>query len=158
MTKNVPCASPAEIALLRAQCLKYKEGAEILEKYSNATLAQHIYNGAGPDAWTADLRAILTKAMEIFSPVVLIHDTQYFESDGSYGSFKKTAKIWKVNTRKILDAEYPLWTLDMLSREYRIRRAYWWGVMEATNKAIAGRSAYEAYQSACRARAEVKNA
>ena len=38
----------------------------------------------------------------------------------------------------------------MLKRAYRVERAYWWGVMKASNAAIATETAFEAYCSAAR--------
>ena len=146
---NDPCATPEEIARLREQCLAYDlEGAEILEKYTNSALARDVYNGAGPDSWVPAAREILTKAMSLFSPAVLIHDAQYTESNGSREGFEETVRFWVVNTRKIFDAEFPLWTLKMLKRAYRIERAYWWSIMKASNAAIATETAFEAYCSA----------
>ena len=148
---NDPCATPEEIARLREQCLLYDlEGAEILEKYTNSALSLDVYNGAGPDSWVPAAREILTKAMSLFSPAVLIHDAQYTESNGSREGFEETVRFWVVNTRKIFDAEFPLWTLKMLKRAYRVERAYWWGVMKASNAAIATETAFEAYQAAAR--------
>ena len=45
----------------------------------------------------------------------------------------------------IFDDQYPLWTLKMLYREYRLRRAYWWSVMQATTIAISGDEARKAW-------------
>ena len=99
---NDPCATPEEIARLREQCLLYDlEGAEILEKYTNSALSLDVYNGAGPDSWVPAAREILTKAMSLFSPAVLIHDAQYTESNGSREGFEETVRFWVVNTRKI---------------------------------------------------------
>ena len=86
--------------------------------------------------------------MSLFSPAVLIHDAQYTESNGSREGFEETVRFWVVNTRKIFDAEFPLWTLKMLKRAYRIERAYWWSIMKASNAAIATETAFEAYCSA----------
>lgn len=157
MTTNVQCADPDEIARLRELCLIYElEAADILDKYSNSALAREVYNGAGPDAWDPKARAALTAAMRLFKPVVLIHDTQFFESDATHESFAETVRIWKANTRKIFDAEYPLRTLKMLLRSYRAERAYWWSVMEASNSAIGGNAAYQAYRNAFLHRKDLK--
>ena len=148
---NEPCSTPEEIARLREQCLAYDlEGAEILEKYTNLALALDVYNGAGPDSWVPAAREILTNAMSLFAPVVLIHDAQFTESTGSREGFEETVRCWTVNTRKIFDAFFPLWTLKMLKRSYRIERAYWWSIMKASNAAIASDIAFEAYCSAAR--------
>ena len=146
---NDPCATSEEIARLREQCLAYDlEGAEILENYTNSALALDVYNGAGPDSWVPAAREILTNAMSLFAPVVLIHDAQFTESTGSREGFEETVHCWTVNTRKIFDAEFPLWTLKMLKRAYRVERAYWWGVMKASHAAT--ETAFEAYQAAAR--------
>lgn len=148
-----------EVAGLREKCLAYAlEGAEILEKYSNAELARDVYNGAGPDSWIPEVRTVLTNAMALFAPCVMIHDAQFTESDGTREGFAETVRCWTVNTRKIFDAEYPLWTWKMVARSYRISRAYWWGIMRAGNTAIAGEIAFSAYQAANQKRQENKNA
>lgn len=156
---NDPCATPEEIARLREQCLAYNlEGVDILSKYTNSALALDVYNGAGPDSWVPAAREILTKAMSLFAPAVLIHDAQYTESNGSREGFEETVRCWTVNTRKIFDAEFPLWTLKMLKRAYRVERAYWWGVMKTSNAAIATERAFEAYCSAGNRQTRGKNA
>ena len=139
-----------ELAFLRFECGRYNlDGREILDRYTDAELST-IYNGAA--------REILTKAMSLFSPVVLIHDAQYTESTGRREDFEETVRCWTVNTRKIFDAEFPLWTLKMLKRSYRIERAYWWGVMKTSNAAIATETAFEAYCSAANRQTKEKNA
>ena len=99
-----------------------------------------------------------TAAMSLFSPAVLIHDAQYTESNGSREGFEETVRFWVVNTRKIFDAEFPLWTLKMLKRAYRIERAYWWSIMKASNAAIETETAFEAYCSAANRQTKEKNA
>ena len=83
-----------EIAELRRLCGKYElAGREILAEYSDAELAG-MYNGAGPDAWPDDLRGLLTRAMLLFKPAVLIHDVQYTFSDGTETGFAQTVSDW----------------------------------------------------------------
>lgn len=121
---------------LREEAEKYNlRGVELLEKYSDAELAKW-YNGAGPDSWPEEFRHLLTTAMELFAPVVLIHDVQYTFSDGTDEGFNKTVKDWKENCQIIFDAEYPFWTIRQLDREYRLKRTYWWGIMKASTIAI----------------------
>ena len=46
----------------------------------------------------------------------------------------------------IFDDNYPLWTWRwLLSREYRLRRAYWWSVMKTATIAISGDEARKAW-------------
>ena len=133
-------------------CEKYElEGLRTVEKYTLEELAQ-IYNGAGPDSWIPAARDVLTALMELFEPVVLIHDVQFSESDALHETFERTVDVWKQNCKKIFDAEYPLWTWRQLSASYRRRRAYWYGVMQAGNLAISSHAAFKAWTAAHSAR------
>ena len=129
-------------------CEKYElEGLRTVEKYTIEELAR-IYNGAGPDSWIPAARDVLTDLMELFEPVVLIHDVQFSESDALHETFERTVDVWKQNCKKIFDAEYPLWTWRQLSASYRRRRAYWYGVMQAGNLAISSHAAFKAWTAA----------
>lgn len=133
-------------------CEKYElEGLRTVEKYTIEELAR-IYNGAGPDSWIPAARDVLTDLMELFEPVVLIHDVQFSESDALHETFERTVDVWKQNCKKIFDAEYPLWTWRQLSASYRRRRAYWYGVMQAGNLAISSHAAFKAWTAAHSAR------
>ena len=122
-------ATAEHLKKLMELCEKYElEGLRTVEKYTLEELAQ-IYNGAGPDSWIPAARGVLTALMELFEPVVLIHDVQFSESDALHETFERTVDVWKQNCKKIFDAEYPLWTWRQLSASYRRRRAYWYGVM-----------------------------
>lgn len=95
-------------------CEKYElEGLRTVEKYTLEELAR-IYNGAGPDSWIPAARDVLTDLMELFEPVVLIHDVQFSESDALHETFERTVDVWKQNCKKIFDAEYPLGTCRRL--------------------------------------------
>lgn len=143
-----------EITELRQRCEKYElAGREILAEYSDAELAE-MYNGAGPDAWPDDLRGLLTRAMLLFKPAVLIHDVQYTFSDGTEAGFAQTVSDWRTNCHKIFAADWPLWTMRMLSKAYRRERLYWYGVMTATNFAIATAAARDAWLAAYRRRSQ----
>ena len=135
-----------EIAKLRAACGDYQlDGREVLIPYTDAELS-HIYNGAGPDRWLPLTRDVLTSLMMLYKPVVLIHDVQFEHSDGSEAGFQHTVACWRHNIRVIFDDNYPLWTWRwLLSREYRLRRAYWWSVMKTATIAISGDEARKAW-------------
>lgn len=138
----------AEIKRLREKCEEYElAGREILDPFTLEELAEE-YNGAGPDSWLPEARDILTKAMALFKPVVLIHDIQFAQSDGTDEGFAKTVDDWCANTKKIMAAEYPLWSWQMLKSSYRLTRAYWFGIMETANLAISTVSARRAWKSA----------
>ena len=140
--------SVSEIAKLRAACGDYQlDGREVLIPYTDAELS-HIYNGAGPDRWLPLARDVLTSLMMLYKPVVLIHDVQFEHSDGTLETFNKVVADWKRNTRKIFDAEYPLWTWRMLRPSYRAERAYWYSVMQASNLGISGTTACNAWLDA----------
>ncbi len=145
-------ATAEHLKKLMELCEKYElEGVRTVEKYTLEELAQ-IYNGAGPDSWIPAARDVLTELMELFEPVVLIHDVQFSESDALHETFERTVDVWKQNCKKIFDAEYPLWTWRQLSASYRRRRAYWYGVMQAGNLAISTRAAFKAWTAAHSAR------
>lgn len=147
----------AEIYILRQKCKEYQlEGRKILEGFSLEELAKE-YNGAGPDSWIPEAREILTKAMALFKPAVLIHDMQFALSDGTDEGFAETVAIWCANTKKILAAEYPLWTWSLLDKKYRRELAYWTGVKKAADLAISTRAAKEAWLAAHNRRSQ-KNA
>ena len=136
--------------ILTARRLKL-EHVEILDKYSITEISR-IYNGAGPDSWHDWSRKTLTAVMRLYQPVVLIHDVQFHESDGTLETFNKVVADWKRNTRKIFDAEYPLWTWRMLRPSYRAERAYWYSVMQASNLGISGTTACNAWLDAYKRR------
>ncbi len=141
-------ATAEHLKKLMELCEKYElEGVRTVEKYTLEELAQ-IYNGAGPDSWIPAARDVLTDLMELFEPVVLIHDVQFSESDALHETFERTVDVWKQNCKKIFDAEYPLWTWRQLSASYRRRRAYWYGVMQAGNLAVSTRAAFKAWTAA----------
>ena len=138
-------ATLEEIAELRRLCTDYDlNGRQILDGYLNSELT-HIYNGAGPDRWLPLARDVLTSLMMLYQPVVLIHDVQFEHSDGTEAGFQHTVACWRHNIRVIFDDQYPLWTLRMLHREYRLSRAYWWSVMQAATIAISGDEARKAW-------------
>lgn len=144
--------SVAEVAKIRKQAFAYAlNGREVLSKYTNSELAE-IYNGAGPDSWSTKGRELTTKLMNLFKPVILIHDVQFDESDGSDDGFQRTKENWEYNCRLIFDIHYPLLTPKILSRSYRVERAYWWTVLKAGTVAISSGSAREAWQDAYKRR------
>ena len=144
-----------EILELKDACERYQlSGREILNDFTPAELAAE-YNGAGPDSWIPEAREILTKAMALFKPVALIHDIQFAQSDGTDEGFDRTVSDWRANTRKILSAEYPLFTWRILNKSYRLNLAYWTGVMEAANLAISTRAAKDAWIAAHNKRSKI---
>jgi len=123
------------------------DGREITRKYL-ITEIREIYNGAGPDSWIELSREVLTALMSLFKPVIMIHDLDFNESDGTEEKFLVVTARWKANCKRIMDAEYPLWTWRQLDRKYRLQRAYWYGVMLLANKAVSGENAMAAWQAA----------
>lgn len=128
------------------------EGKEVLNDFLLVEIME-IYNGAGPDSWPESLRWILTKAMGLFKPVIMIHDLDFQNSDGTKKTFLEVAERWVKNTRKVFDKEYPLYTWKMLRPSYRYARDYWWSVMQLANEAIASDSAFEAWQKSAKGKA-----
>lgn len=76
-----------EIAALRQKCIELQlDGREILEKYSDTEL-QTICNGIGPEGAGVFLRRFLNKLHPAIEPAAMIHDVEFFESDGSEEKF-----------------------------------------------------------------------
>ena len=147
-------ATAEHLKKLMELCEKYElEGVRTVEKYTLEELAR-IYNGAGPDSWIPAARDVLTDLMELFEPVVLIHDVQFSESDALHETFERTVEMWKQNCKKIFDTEYPFWTWRQLLPSYRVARAKWLAVMAAANAAISGTAAYKAWREAHFARGD----
>ena len=142
----------AEINALRRQCEDYRlSGREILDRFTLEELAEE-YNGAGPDSWLPEAREILTRAMALFKPAVLIHDIQFAQSDGTDEGFARTVDDWCANTGKIMAAEYPLFTWQLFDRGYRRELAYWTGIRKAADLAISTKAAKDAWGAACKRR------
>lgn len=142
-------ATAERIRELRGLCDKYElAGRDAPGRYTDEELSGRIYNGAGPDSWLPVARDLLTTLMKLFEPVVLIHDVQFYESDGTYESFNTAVQDWKANTARILAAEYPRWTWRQLSASYRRDRAKWLAIAAVANAAIAGKSAFRAWREA----------
>lgn len=90
-------ATIEEIAELRRLCTDYDlDGRQILDGYLNSELT-HIYNGAGPDSWHDWSRKTLTDFMCLYKPLVLIHDVQFHESDGTLETFKGISIYSRIN-------------------------------------------------------------
>ena len=148
-------ATVERIRELRELCDKYGlAGRNAPGRYTDEELSGKIYNGAGPDSWLPVARDLLTKLMVLFEPVVLIHDVQFYESDGTYTGFDTAVQDWKTNTERILATEYPRWTWRQLSASYRRERAKWLAIAAVANAAIAGKSAFRAWREAYLARRE----
>ena len=143
-----------EIIVLRQQCEDYRlTGREILDRFTLEELAEE-YNGAGPDSWLPEAREILTRAMTLFKPAVLIHDIQFAQSDGTDEGFARTVDDWCANTGKIMAAEYPLFTWQIFNRDYRRELAYWTGVRKAADLAISTQAAKYAWGAAYKRRSQ----
>lgn len=144
--------SLAEINDLMKQCEEYRlSGREILNRFTIEEIAEE-YNGAGPDSWLPEARDILTIAMALFKPVVLLHDLQYAQSDGTDEGFARTVDDWCTNTRKIMNAEFPVFTWQLFDRGYRRELAYWTSVRKTADLAISTKAAKEAWIAAYKRR------
>ena len=144
----------AEIEDIIQQCEDYRlSGREVLARFSLEEIAAE-YNGAGPDSWLPEARDILTRAMALFKPVVLIHDIQFAQSDGTDEGFARTVDDWCANTGKIMNAVFPLFTWRLLNKGYRRELAYWTGVRQAADLAISTKAAKDAWLAAYKRRSQ----
>lgn len=98
-----------EVKTLLGLCEYYSlENYEIAKKYSASELTK-IYNGIGPDSFPEWLRDVLDFLHPSFGPVVLIHDVEWHESDGTRESFNKSNERFARNGIKIAKKEYSWW-------------------------------------------------
>ena len=95
-----------EIAALRQKCVELRlEGREILEKYSDAEL-QKICNGIGPGYFPAAARKTVDKLHPSLKPVAVVHDVEWYESDGEYDSFFWSNRRFEDNGIRVAFATY----------------------------------------------------
>ncbi len=73
--------------------------------YSRNELAT-IYNGLGPDFFPEELRVALTKLHPDLECVLIIHDVQFYESDGSVDGFEKANATLVKNGLLVADLKY----------------------------------------------------
>ena len=71
-------------------------------------VVQRIINGFGPDAWPQWLRDALDWVFRNFTPLAVIHDVQFYLSDGTRKGFDETLRFWRLNSAILLDDRYPI--------------------------------------------------
>lgn len=98
-----------EIKSLRKVCEEMDlEDCEILSKYTDDELAS-IFNGIGPEAFPAWLRAALDALHPSLRPVALIHDAEWSESDGTRETFNASNERFRRNGCKVASASFGWW-------------------------------------------------
>lgn len=101
--------SIAHLTQLRILASLYRlDNREILSTYSDEALS-HIYNGIGPDTFPMRLRLMLTKLHRALAPVVLIHDVEWHEADGTHASFTASNLRFRQNGYAVARKKYPHW-------------------------------------------------
>ncbi len=136
-----------EIARIRRLAYDYGlRGSNKLLKYSDEAL-QAIYNGVGPDRWPDNVRKLLTGLAALYEAAVMVHDTEFKESDGTVSSFLDTVEHFKANVKIIQQTEYPFWTWAMLKPSYRVRRAAAIALGAALVVAISSDTALEIFKA-----------
>ena len=102
-------ATTDEIGRLRKACEDMElENREVLGKYTDEELAS-IYNGIGPEAFPAWLRAALDALHPSLGPVALIHDTEWHESDGEKAMFDASNARFRRNGCRVAAASFGWW-------------------------------------------------
>lgn len=95
-----------EIKRLKELAEKYGlEDRGILDKYPMNRLAA-VYNGIGPDSFPAWLRNCISALHPTLAPVAFIHDVEWWESDGTDGTFASTNDRFRENGYRAAKAEY----------------------------------------------------
>jgi len=81
------------------------EGAEILDKYTVAELAE-IYNGIGPEFLPEETRNKVTAYLSIFEAAALIHDVRFHESNKTRKAFNFANMEFRENCRILGEFNY----------------------------------------------------
>ena len=107
--REVIMSTIEEIAGLLRQTEQFElENREILAKYTPAELAE-IYNGIGPDSFPDWLRGMITELHPSLAVVALIHDVEWYESDGSDAGFTASNDRFRRNGYKVAKGGYAWW-------------------------------------------------
>jgi hypothetical protein len=109
------------IMTIKDQCREYDLEAPAGFWKSSEEELGYIYNGAGPDWLPAWGRAVLSKFLAIFALAFYIHDYEFEYSDHSREGFDTANSRMLKNMIKILDIEYPFWSVFLWP--VRVR---WW--------------------------------
>ena len=80
-----------------------------------------LYNGAGADWMPESFRSRLTKLLALFEPAFLVHDGDFWFSDGTRESFDEANDRLEYNCLIIANAAYPL--AEQPLRRIRAREA-----------------------------------
>ena len=93
------------------------------------------YRGCGPDNWAESIRDRLDDATVEYAPSILVHDVEFYLSDGTFKGMHKANERFHKNNKAIFDQRYPLISLRILCPSYRLRRVKAKGIMAALNLA-----------------------
>lgn len=99
----------SNIACLRSMCVGLRlENASILDKYTDAELADS-FNGIGPDFFPPWLVNAMNSISPELTPVCLIHDVEWIESDGTRESFHESNGRLRRNGKIVAKSLYGFW-------------------------------------------------
>ena len=104
----------------KAEQLKLLGYEGLVWSMSAVTLAE-IYNGAGADWMSERFRSRLTKLLALFEPAFLVHDRDFWCSNGTREGFDEANDRLEFNCLKIANAAYPL--AEQPLRRIRAREA-----------------------------------
>lgn len=94
---------------LKRLCEEYAlDGAERLGAYTDAQLAA-TYNGIGPEAFPAWLRAVIDTLHPSLEPVAFIHDIEWSGYDKSASFFAESNARFKANGYRVAKAKFAWW-------------------------------------------------
>lgn len=109
-----------DIPTLRAQCEAAQlEGREVFSRFTDTEL-RNIYNRLGPDSFPAWLRDLVSDCNRWFEPAALIHDADWYLSDGTREHFTESNNRLRRNGHRM--ARYTCRAYDP-RRYLRINRA-----------------------------------
>lgn len=119
-----------------------------------ASVLLDAYKGCGPDCWPADIRDRLDEATVEYAPSVLVHDVEFYLSDGSFEGMHKANERFHRNNKAIFSQNYPLVSLRIFCPSYRLKRVKAKSIMAALNLATSDAFTKRAWDVAHKAKLE----
>lgn len=124
----------------------------VLEVSSNTIL--DAYRGCGPDNWSESIRDRLDDATVEYAPSILVHDVEFYLSDGTQSGMHAANERFHRNNKAIFGQRYPLISLRIFCPSYRLKRLKAKGIMTALNLATSDAFTKRAWEVAHKAKLE----
>lgn len=100
--------NPPEVEEARAEIVRLCLWRPVAFDTMPADVMARVINGFGPDAWPEWMRDALDWVFWDFAALAVIHDVQFYLSDGTRRGFNETLRFWELNSKILLADRYPL--------------------------------------------------